>query len=310
MLRRLTILSALLLSACQTTAVADQPPKAPPPPPPVQTTKEVLDAAGPSFFKRIPDEDVLVIELKNGRKVAIQLASRFAPVHVANIRAFARGGWWDGATIYRVQEGFVVQWGRNEDGRKYPPGVTDKPPAEYELAMPQEQIVPLGYADAYSPISGFVDGWPVGYDPASGTAALAHCYASVGAGRDMHPDTGAGGELYAIIGHAPRRLDRNIASVGRVIDGFDAMTSLPRGTGDGLGMYTDKTMEVTIARARLAADLPASERPAYEAMDTNHGLFPAYLRARANSTNDFYRRAPGAVDLCGLPAMVRKVEAK
>ena len=136
----------------------------------------------------------------------------------------------DRATIYRVQEGCVVQWGRKDDGRKYAAGVTAKPPAEYELPLPASAIVPLGFADAYSALPGFVDGWPVGYDAASGTAALAHCYAAVGAGRDLAPDTGAGGEVYAIIGHAPRRLDRNIANVGRVIDGFDAMTALPRGT--------------------------------------------------------------------------------
>ena len=44
------------------------------------------------------------------------------------------------------------------------------------------------------------------------------------------PDTGTGGELYAIIGHAPRQLDRNIALVGRVVQGIEQMSSLPRGT--------------------------------------------------------------------------------
>ena len=64
------------------------------------------------------------------------------------------------------------------------------------------------------------------------------------------------------------------------------------------------------AVCEAAARCPAAERPAYEAIDTNHGRFPEYLIARANSTNDFYNRAPGAVDLCGLPSMVRKVGAK
>lgn len=310
MRRILTIAAAALLAACQTADPnAGAPPTVPPPPPPM-SVKQVLDAAGPSFFKRIADEDILVIDLADKRRIVMQLAPRFAPVHVANIRAFARGGWWDGATIYRVQDGFVVQWGRNEDGRKYPPGVTDKPPAEYELALPRGEVVPLGYRDAYADLPGFVDGWPVAYDTATGTGALPHCYAMVGAGRDLAPDTGAGGELYAIIGHSPRGLDRNLAVVGRIVDGFAAMTALPRGTGDGLGMYTDKKMEVPIARVRLASDMPAAERPAYEAMDTRHALFPAYIRARANRKDEFYQTPAGAVDLCGAGVRVRKVGDK
>ena len=57
--------------------------------------------------------------------------------------------------------------------------------------------------------------------PKAGWADLAHCYGSVGVGRDLSPDTGTGGELYAVIGQAPRQLDRNIALVGRVVDGID-----------------------------------------------------------------------------------------
>ena len=54
--------------------------------------------------------------------------------------------------------------------------------------------------------------------------------------RGLHPQTGSGSELYAIIGHAPRHLDRNIAIVGRVIDGIEHLSSLPRGSGT-LGFY-------------------------------------------------------------------------
>ena len=75
------------------------------------------------------------------------------------------------------------------------------------------------------------NGWPVAYDPENGRAWLTHCYASVGVGRDLAPDTGTGGELYAVIGHAPRHLDRNIATVGRVIEGIGLLSARPRGTG-------------------------------------------------------------------------------
>ena len=58
----------------------------------------------------------------------------------------------------------------------------------------------------------------------------------VGVGRNYSPDTGSGAELYTVIGHAPRHLDRNIALVGRVIEGMEHLSTLPRGTGD-LGFY-------------------------------------------------------------------------
>ena len=53
----------------------------------------------------------------------------------------------------------------------------------------------------------------------------------VGVGRDNPPDTGSGAELYVVIGQAPRHLDRNIVTVGRVLRGMELLSSLPRGTG-------------------------------------------------------------------------------
>ena len=164
---------------------------------------------------------------------------------------------------------------------------------------------PLGFADPYAPGAGFADGWPVAYSAKAGWANLAHCYGSVGVGRDLSPDTGTGGELYAVIGHAPRQLDRNIAVVGRVIDGIDKLSSLPRGT-EALGFYKDKAQYVPIARVRLASDMPAAERPAFEYLDTSSASFADYLRVRANRHDDFYIRPAGGVDLCNVQVPVRK----
>jgi peptidylprolyl isomerase len=75
----------------------------------------------------------------------------------------------------------------------------------------------------------------------------------VGVGRDLSPDTGTGGELYAVIGHGPRQLDRVIAIVGRVVEGIDRLSTLPRGT-EALGFYKDKAQYVPIASIRLASD--------------------------------------------------------
>jgi peptidylprolyl isomerase len=274
-------------------------------PPKLLTPNDVVAQAPASAWKAIASDDLMVIDLANGGRVVIQLAPAFAPVHVANIRALARGGYWDGATVYRVQDNYVAQWGQNESDKPWPQGVTPKPPAEYTRAFNGLSITPLGSPDPYARGAGFADGWPIAYDARAGWANLAHCYGSVGVGRDLSPDTGTGGELYAVIGHAPRQLDRNIAVVGRVIDGVDRLSSLPRGT-EALGFYKDKAQYVPIAKVRLASTISESERPSYEYLDTRSAAFAQYLRIRANRHDSFYIRPAGGVDLCNVQVPVRK----
>jgi peptidylprolyl isomerase len=272
---------------------------------PLLTPNDVVAKAPPSAWKAIPADDLLVMDLAGGGRVVVQLAPQFAPVHVANIQALARGNYWDGATVYRVQDNYVAQWGRNDSDKPWPAGVVPKPPAEYTRPLKGLSVKPLGFADPYAPGAGFVDGWPVAYSVKAGWADLAHCYASVGVGRDLSPDTGTGGELYAVIGHAPRHLDRNIALVGRVIDGIDKLSSLPRGT-EALGFYKDKSLYVPITALRLASLMPATERPSYEYMDTKSASFAQYLKVRANRHDAFYIRPAGGVDLCNVQVPVRK----
>jgi peptidylprolyl isomerase len=275
------------------------------PAPKLQTPTDIVNAAPASAWKTIPADDLLVMDLANGGRVVIQLAPAFAPVHVANIKALAHGSYWDGATVYRVQDNYVAQWGQNESDKPWPAGVTAKPPAEYTRALKGLKITPLGSPDPYAPGAGFAGGWPVAYSPKAGWADLAHCYGSVGVGRDLSPDTGTGGELYAVIGQAPRQRDRVIALVGRVVDGIDKLSSLPRGT-EALGFYKDKAQYVPIASVRLASQMPAAERPSYEYLDTASPSFARYLHVRANRHAEFYIRPAGGVDLCNVQVPVRK----
>ena len=269
------------------------------------TPNDIVAQSPAGAWKTIPADDLMVIDLASGGRLVIELAPAFAPVHVANIKALARGGYWNGASVYRVQDNYVAQWGLNKSDKPWPKGVIPKPPAEYTRALKGLAITPLGSPDAYAPGAGFADGWPVAYSAKGGWADLAHCYGSVGVGRDLSPDTGTGGELYAVIGHAPRQLDRNIALVGRVIDGIDRFTTLPRGT-EALGFYKDKAQYVPIGSIRLASDMPAAGRPSYEMMDTRSATFASYLRLRANRHDDFYIRPAGGVDLCNVQVPVRK----
>ena len=275
------------------------------PPPALPTPNDIVASAPASAWKTIPADDLLVIDLANGGRVIVQLAPAFAPVHVANIKALSRAGYWNGASVYRLQDNYVAQWGLNDSDKPWPKGVTPKPPAEYTRRLKGLSITRLGSPDPYAPDAGFADGWPVTYGAKAGWANLAHCYGSVGVGRDLSPDTGTGGELYAVIGHAPRQLDRNIALVGRVIDGIDKLSSLPRGT-EALGFYKEKAQYAPIAGIRLASDMPMMRRPSYQVMDTRSPTFARYLKLRANRHDAFYEVPAGGVDLCNVQVPVRK----
>ena len=268
---------------------------------------EVVAHSTAADWRPIDPDNLLVMDLADGGRVVIELAPDFAPVHVANIRAFARGGWWNNATIYRVQDNYVAQWGNGDAQVALPAGVARIPPAEYDRDLAGLPLRPLGFPDSYAPMAGHSNGWPIGWDPEHGRAWLTHCYASVGVGRDLSPDTGTGGELYAVIGHAPRHLDRNIATVGRVIEGIGLLSARPRGTGN-LGFYDTARGEtpIPIRALRLASDMPAAERPRFEVMRTDTDTFSAFVTGRANRGGSFFIHAAGGVDLCNVNVPVRR----
>jgi peptidylprolyl isomerase len=159
----------------------------------------------------------------------------------------------------------------------------------------------------YAPEVGFSEGFPVARDPAGGQEWLAHCYGMVGVARDVAPETGSGSSLYAVIGQAPRRLDRNLAVAGRVLEGMPLLSGLPRGA-EPMGFYTKPQQRVAIESVRLAADIPAKQRPAIEVLRTDSASFAALVEARRNGRNAFYARPAGKIDLCSIDVPVREAK--
>ncbi len=272
------------------------------------TPADLVGRAPDRDWRTIDAGELMLLDLGGGARVTIQLAPGFAPAHVGNIRRLIAQRWFDATSINRVQDDYVVQWGDGTGNKRLPPDLATRPAAEYERPAAGLRITPLDARDAYAAAAGFADGWPVGRDPATGTAWLAHCYGMVGVGRELPPDTGSGAELYAVIGQAPRQLDRNIALVGRVIDGIEALDTLPRGTA-ALGFYARPEQRKTILRVRLAAELPVAGRPAWQVMRTDSPSFAAYARARADRRDVFYVRPHGGADLCNIPVPSRRVAA-
>jgi peptidylprolyl isomerase len=258
----------------------------------------------PGDWRDSPADELLVMTLGEGRQVVIRLAPRYAPVHVANIRKLAAAGWWDAASVYRVHDNYVVQWGDPTEKKALPDDMVAQPPAEYDWAS-YDAVTQLTRTDPYSTASGHsADGWPLatnGHD-----AWVPHCYAMVGVARDMAPSTGSGGDLYAVIGHAPRHLDRNIAIVGRVLEGIEHLSSLPRGTEGGLGLYKEASQHVPFVRGRLASDLPENERPRFQYRAADNPRFAAWIKTRENRQPPFFTLPSGGADICNVMPPVRR----
>ena len=301
---------------------------------------EIVAAAPRADWVAIAASDLLVMDIapdgagRNGgkpRRVVIQLMPPpFSQGWIGNIRKLAAAHWWDGLSVNRVQDNYVVQWG-DADGedkakaRALPPGLVVVPESEYTAdAKPwtertQSQLAKMAQAMAREPLAvGLIAnpklddydvqsmpflGWPV----ASNESQMwpVHCYGMVGVGRDLSPNTGSGAELYVVIGHAPRHLDRNIALVGRVIEGIEHLSSLPRGTG-GLGFYETPEERTGIVSIRPGAEVAGL--PSYEYLSTESTSFAAYADARANRRDPFFIRPAGGADICNIPVPVRRVK--
>lgn len=335
--RTLALRSAAALLPLCLLAAADPPPSNPGP-------GDIVAAAPSSAWVKIAPEDLLVMDLApdakgRARRVVIQLiAAPISEPWVANIRKLAAAHWWDGLAIVRVQDNYVVQWG-DPDGedtaraRPLPKGVAPlvdqgSPHRNgYVADLPNhEGPGPLGEFRSPPPVLGpdsyvrnphFYKSWPMANGLRARTGAVAgvpptydawpvHCYGMVGVGRNLSPDMGSGAELYTVIGHAPRHLDRNIALVGRVVEGIEHLSSLPRGTG-ALGFYETPEERTVIRSVRLATELPEAERPRLEYLDSLSESFAAYAKARANRQDAFFNIPAGAADICNIPIPIRKI---
>jgi peptidylprolyl isomerase len=296
-------LRALPLALALMGAAPGMAPAAEPPANKPLTTAEVLAAATPADWRTPDPASTLYMELPAGR-VIIELAPEFAPHHAANIAALARAHFFDGLSITRAQDNYVVQWGDAES--KKPLGEAQRTLAA-EFERPLRGLAPftrLPDPDTYAPQVGFVAGFPAAADPTTGRAWALHCYGMVGAGRDNDVDSGGGMELYVVIGQAPRHLDRNITLVGRVLRGMEYLSVMPRGTG-ALGFYEHPEERVTIRSLQLESDVPPAQRTALQVLRTDTPTFQAYVAARRNRLEEWFKVPAGRIDVCNVPIPAR-----
>jgi cyclophilin family peptidyl-prolyl cis-trans isomerase len=303
---------------------------------------EIVAAAKAKEWVAIAPSDLLVMDLApdtkgKSRRVVIQLMpAPFSQGWIGNIRKLAAAKFWDGTSINRVQDNYVVQWGDATEKKALPDGLANVEQNDYDILwtdmvksgrdsimyapsagrggyaynMLDGSIVdegPQRPADVYSAGILHYNGWPIGSEIKSVDEGRkswpTHCYGMVGVGRNLSPDTGTGAELYTVIGHAPRHLDRNIALVGRVIEGIEHLSSLPRGTG-ALGFYESEAERVPIMSVRLGNE--AKDAPPFEYLSTESESFAKYADARANRRDPFFIKPAGGADICNIPVPVRR----
>ena len=297
-LTRAVSLSTVLLCAVRVLTAAPPTPTVHRPP----TAAEVLAGSTAADWRALDPQNTLYLELASGR-VVIELAPEFAPNHVANVLALSRGKYFDGLPIERAQDNYVVQWGDRE--AKKPVGTAHRTlAAEFERPLRGLSLARLPDPDTYAPEVGYVDDFPVAADPATGRAWLVHCYGMVGAGRGNDVDSGGGTELYVVIGQAPRHLDRNVTLLGRVVSGMELLSVMPRGSGP-LGFYERPEQYVPLKSLRVAAEVPAAQRTNLEVLRTDTPTFLAYLEARRNRHEEWFKVPAGRVDVCNVPVPVR-----
>ncbi|MBV7537427.1 peptidylprolyl isomerase [Duganella sp. sic0402] len=272
------------------------------------SASEVIKTSKPSDWRPTDPANTLYLDLPTGR-VVIELAPDFAPQNIANIKTLVKEHYFDGLSINRSQENYVAQWGD-------PNGETDKPKSlgtakakvtgEFTVPMSNDKhFVQQKDADGYAPQIGHSNGFPVGRDPQARTTWLTHCYSAVGVARGNETDSGSGVELYAVTGHAPRQLDRNITVVGRVLSGMPLLTTLPRGS-ETLGFYGANEARMPIVSVRLEADVPEAERSHYEVMRSEAPIYQQVLEAQRNRGGPWSKFAANYLELCNAMLPVRE----
>ena len=279
--------------------------------PPQVSQADLIKHSAPSDWRRLDPENTLVMEI-NGQQVILELATRFAPQHAANIRTLAREGYYTGSAVVRVQDNYVTQWADPADEEKEKEKVKPQGnalahlPAEFSIPFKGLPLTRFTDPDGWAPVSGFVDGLPVAADPAKNKAWLAHCYGMVGAARSSKPDSSNGTSLYAINGQAPRALDLNITVVGRVVKGMEVLSSLPRGPG-AMGFYDKPEHYVPITRARVLADMPAAEQPAMEVMRTDTATWRKLVEASRHAIGGWAVRSALHSNICNRTVPTRPI---
>lgn len=160
-----------------------------------QDAEAAAEQAAPRVYKPInysleeDRENILVLDLSNGKRVHIRLMEDWAPGHVARVKTLARQGFYDGIIFHRVIEGFMAQAG----------DPTGTGLSGSELPDLKAEFNPMP-----------------------------HLRGSVSMARQANNEDSANSQFF-IVFYPRFQLDKNYTNFGRVIAGMDAVDAIARG---------------------------------------------------------------------------------
>lgn len=270
-----------------------------------RSTSDILKSAPESDWYFLNQNNLLYLTLSNGKQVVIELNDTFAPEHSKQLRLITKHNYWNGLSVYRVQDNYVAQFGSYDNAtdkntRDLPSVASKKLPAEFSLPIKKVKLdYTLPDKDAYSDKLGFVNNFPVAVK--NGQAFIVHCYGVVGAARDNPPNSSTAQDLYAIIGQPARHLDRQITVVGRVVYGIENLSVLNRGSG-AMGFYEEKDgMPVEIVSASMGSDLPKDKQLNLKSISSKSKTFHELIESRRHIQGEWFAtKASGGMGLCDV----------
>jgi len=267
--------STLLIAAC-IAAIATAASSAPPP---------AQALPGPTDWRAPDPNDVLIIETNKGR-IIVEMIPEVAPQHVAQIRALAHEGFYDGLRFFRVIDKFMDQTGDPQNNGQ---GGSSKPNIPAEFTFRRGSDIPFAMAaDQTVAEIGFVKSLPIESQSMmlaamtkdqKVTAWSLYCQGVMGMARDENPDSG--NSQFFLMRYPYPSLERKYTAWGRVIDGLDVVRAIK------VGEPVEQPQDV-MQHVRLLADIPEKQRPKVRVIDPKGPWFKAQIeRSRAAKGADF-----------------------
>ena len=164
-------------------------------------------------------ENTLLIELKDGGLVVVEMLPDVAPRHVERIKALARAGEYDNVAFHRVIDGFMAQTGDVQFG-------------DMQEGFDPDRVGTGGSERADLPAEFSQDHFVRG---------------TVGMARAQSPDS-ANSQFFIMFAPAPP-LDNQYTIVGTVESGMELVDKIKKGNSDANGVVSepDRMLKVRIA---------------------------------------------------------------
>ncbi len=241
-------------------------------------------------------EDMVYLELESGT-VVIELAPFMAPEHVKQFKNLVREGFYDGLDFYRVIDGFVAQAGDFSEKKASKHKSSLNAELDRNMVMASDFNV-VQSPEFIAPETGYIQSFAAGRDLKSKKEWLLHCYGAVAMARDNDINSGTT-DFYIAIGQAPRHLDRNMSTFGRVISGMQHVQAVKRGNKDKGGVIDEVSARSKILSAKVASDLIAEKRLEIQVQKDTSQAFNKRLQSARKLENEFFHfKGNGNLDVC------------